>query len=46
MIVDVVQTVGYVVTGFGIGITKEYRLMLIALCFMPFIIASPSYQII
>jgi ATP-binding cassette subfamily B (MDR/TAP) protein 1 len=40
MIGDIVQTVGCVVTGFVIGLIKDYRLMLIALCFMPFIIAS------
>ena len=40
MIGDIVQTFGCVVTGFVIGLIKEYRLMLIALCFMPFIIAS------
>ena len=40
MIGDIVQTVGCVGTGFGIGFSKDYRLMLIALCFMPFIIAS------
>ena len=40
MIGDIVQTFGCVVTGFVIGFTKDYRLMLIALCFMPFIIAS------
>ena len=37
---DIVQTVGCVVTGFAIGLLKDYRLMLIALCFMPFIIVS------
>ena len=40
MIGDIVQTVGCIVTGFVIGLIKDYRLMLIALCFMPFIIAS------
>ena len=40
MIGDIVQTFGCVVTGFVIGLLKDYRLMLIALCFMPFIIAS------
>ena len=40
MIGDLVQTFGCVVTGFVIGIIKDYRLMLISLCFMPFIIAS------
>ena len=40
MVGDIVQTVGCVVTGFGIGLTKDYRLMLIALCFMPIIIVS------
>ena len=40
MIGDIVQTFGCVVTGFVIGLIKDYRLMLIALCFMPFIIAS------
>ena len=40
MIGDLVQTFGSVVTGFIIGFIKDYRLMLIALCFMPFIIAS------
>ena len=40
MIGDIVQTAGCVITGFVIGLIKEYRLMLIALCFMPFIIAA------
>ena len=40
MIGDIVQTFGSVVTGFTIGLIKDYRLMLIALCFMPFIIIS------
>ena len=40
MIGDIVQTFGCVVTGFIIGLIKDYRLMLIALCFMPFIIIS------
>ena len=40
MIGDIVQTIGCVATGFIIGLIKDYRLMLIALCFMPFIIAS------
>ena len=29
-----------VITGFVIGLVNDYRLMLIALCFMPFIIVS------
>ena len=37
---DLVQTFGCVVTGFVIGLINDYRLMLIALCFMPFIIIS------
>ena len=37
---DLVQTFGCVVTGFTIGLVNDYRLMLIALCFMPFIIIS------
>ena len=37
---DLVQTFGCVVTGFVIGLVNDYRLMLIALCFMPFIIVS------
>ena len=37
---DIVQTVGCVATGFIIGLLKDYRLMLIALLFMPFIIVS------
>ena len=40
MIGDIVQTAGCIITGFVIGLIKDYRLMLIALCFMPFIIAS------
>ena len=37
---DLVQTFGCVVTGFVIGLINDYRLMLIALCFMPVIIIS------
>ena len=37
---DIVQTAGSVITGFVIGLIYDYRLMLIALCFMPFIIVS------
>ena len=37
---DIVQTAGSVITGFVLGLTKDYRLMLIALCFMPVIIVS------
>ena len=37
---DLVQTAGSVITGFVIGFIIDYRLMLIALCFMPFIIVS------
>ena len=37
---DIVATFGCVATGFIIGLIKDYRLMLIALCFMPFIIVS------
>ena len=37
---DIVQTFGCVLTGFIIGLIMDYRLMLIALCFMPFIIMS------
>ena len=40
MIGDIVQTAGSVIVGFVIGFIIEYRLMLIALCFMPFIIVS------
>ena len=40
MIGDIVQTAGSVIVGFVIGLIKDYRLMLIALCFMPFIIIS------
>ena len=40
MIGDIVQTAGSVIVGFVIGLIKDYRLMLIALCFMPFIIVS------
>ena len=37
---DVVQTAGSIITGFGIGFSKDWRLMLWALLFMPFIIVS------
>ena len=40
MIGDIVQTAGSVIVGFVLGLIKDYRLMLIALCFMPFIIIS------
>ena len=40
MIGDIVQTAGCVIIGFVLGLLKDYRLMLIALCFMPFIIVS------
>ena len=40
MIGDIVQTSGCVIIGFVLGLLKDYRLMLIALCFMPFIIVS------
>ena len=40
MIGDIVQTAGSVIIGFVLGMIKDYRLMLIALCFMPFIIVS------
>ena len=40
MIGDIVQTAGSVLVGFIIGMIIEYRLMLIATCFMPFIIVS------
>ena len=40
MIGDIVQTAGSVIIGFVLGLIKDYRLMLIALCFMPFIIIS------
>ena len=37
---DITQTVGCVVIGFVLGLIYDYRLMLISLCFMPFIIVS------
>ena len=37
---DLVQTAGSVISGFVIGFIYDYRLMLIAVCFMPFIIIS------
>ena len=37
---DIVQTSGSVISGFVIGFIYDYRLMLIAVCFMPFIIIS------
>ena len=40
MIGDIVHTAGSVIVGFVLGLIKDYRLMLIALCFMPFIIIS------
>ena len=40
MIGDIVQTAGSVIIGFVLGLIYDYRLMLIALCFMPFIIIS------
>ena len=37
---DITQTIGCVLIGFLLGVIKDYRLMLISLCFMPFIIIS------
>jgi len=37
---DITQTIGCVIIGFLLGLIKDYRLMLISLCFMPFIIIS------
>ena len=37
---DVVQTAGSLIAGFAIGFSKDWRLMLWALLFMPFIIVS------
>ena len=37
---DAIQTLGVIACGFGIGFAYDWRLTLMALCFVPFIIAS------
>ena len=37
---DAIQTIGVIITGFALGFSYDWRLTLMALCFVPFIIAS------